>query len=194
MKSDSDESLMRRFQGGDEAAFGALFERYAPRLINFCFRVLQSRAEAEDLAQDVLVRIYLHKERFRPEAPFIPWLFTIASHLVSNVLRQRTRHPHVALERPAGEENGVDPLGSYADPRQPSPDAALAARDEARAIERAIAALPENQRIALLLLHFEDLTYAQIAEATGQSVSSVKSLLFRARKNLQKALVELNPT
>ena len=189
----SDEALMQRFQSGDQTAFEELFERYAPRLVAFCFRALHGQSEAEDVAQDVMLAIYLKKERFRPDAPFKPWIFTIASHLASKALRRRVRHPTVPLDMPAGDEETLETSGLFPDPKQRTAEAESLVSERNKLIERAILMLPETQRIAVSLLRYEDLSYEEIAQATGQSVASVKSLLFRARKSLQDSLRELSP-
>ncbi|HMU76164.1 MAG TPA: sigma-70 family RNA polymerase sigma factor [Elusimicrobiota bacterium] len=122
-----DESLMRQFQAGDGEAFDALFDRYSARLINFAFRFLHSREEAEDAAQDVFLRLRGKKERYDPSRPFRPWLFSIASRLVSNRLRQKKRHPLLSIFNREDDEGESPVLIDPADPPDERPEQTAAA-------------------------------------------------------------------
>ena len=178
---DDDARLMVRFRDGDRSAFEALFQRYTPPLVNFLARMLPDRARAEELAQDVFVRIYQARERYEARARFSTWLFGIAHNLALNELDRAYRK----RERPLEELH----LRGLEDP---APDALeqLAGRRTAVAIERALAGLTAQQRSALLLRSQESLSHDEIAEVLGSSSSGVKSLLHRARENLLALLDE----
>lgn len=171
---------MRRFLAGDEGAFKALFDRYTPVLINFAYRFLGSRAEAEDLAQDVFIRIYRQKERYDPSRRFRPWMFSIGVRLALNRRRDRKRHAETPLE---------DSLAALVpDTRSPLPEETFRKHELNQVVRKALAALPENQRAAVLLGRYERMTYEEIAKAMGCSVAAVKSLLFRAKQILKREL------
>lgn len=178
---DEDARLMLRFREGDRGAFETLFHRYTVPLVSFLARMVPERARAEELAQEVFVRIYQARERYEPRARFSTYLFGIAHNLALNELDRAYRR----RERP------LDPPGT-ADPIDPGPgaDALLEGARTARAIERGLWRLPERQRAALLLASREGLGHAEIAEVLGASASGVKSLLHRARENLLALLKE----
>ena len=184
--STSDESLMRRFQAGEDEAFQALFNRYSSHLINFAYRFLSSREASEDVAQETFLRVYRGKDRYDATRPFRPWLFSIAVRLASNRLRDQKRHPRVALEGEQDEDGDRQAL-DLSD-TSPLPHAELERRHLAERVKEALKVLPETQRTAVLLARFEGLSYAEIAEAMGTSVTAVKLLLFRARQTLKKVL------
>lgn len=183
---ESDESLMRRFQSGDTDAFVLLFNRYSTHLINFANRFLFSQEESEDAAQEVLLRIHSAKDRYDVSRPFRPWLFSIASRLISNRLRQKKRHPLVSLFHSTEDDDSppVDPP----EQRRHGPEQNMENQHLAALIQSSLALLPENQRTAVILARFEDMTNEEIAQTMETSVSSVKSLLFRAKQTLKNAL------
>jgi RNA polymerase sigma-70 factor (ECF subfamily) len=190
---DSDESLMILFQQGDGDAFHPLFERYCARIINFAYRFLNSREEAEDITQDVFLRIYGKKLSYDSKSLFRPWLYSIVSHLISNKLRDKKRHPHQSLDWTTSSEDGdgfsADSLEISSLKESDSPEKV----EIIRSVQSAIQGLPENQRTAVILARFESMPYEEIASAMGISLSSVTSLLFRARQTLKKALLEDSP-
>ncbi|MBI4669916.1 MAG: sigma-70 family RNA polymerase sigma factor [Elusimicrobia bacterium] len=187
--AESDESLMRRFQAGDEDAFAALFDRYAAHLVNFAWRFLGNQNESEDLAQEALLRVYKSKSRYDPSRPFKPWIFSIAARIVSNSLRSKRRHPLLSLDQPPQANSGDTILNSAELSIVSSEFAEAFERNEAvEAVKKAIADLPQDQRIAVSLARFEDMSYEEIAEAMDTTLPAVKSLLFRARQNLKKFL------
>ena len=146
------------------------------------------RSEAEDLAQSVFVQVWRSADRYQPAAKFSTWLFTIARNVCLNEVRRRARHPADSLDAPA--HAGTDePRGHSVEDRHISaaPDALLRGELEAKVAE-ALAALPENQRTALLLWQREELAYEDIAEVLGCSLSAVKSLIHRARETLKARL------
>jgi RNA polymerase sigma-70 factor (ECF subfamily) len=145
--------------------------------------MLGAHSDAEDIAQQVFLRVWKNAKRYVPQAKFTTWLLKITRNLVFNELRRRSRHPQVSLT-PEGDEE-ERPLK---DEHVTSPDDALLQDELQRAVDSAIAALPETQRMAVILRRYEDLSYDEIAETLDQSVSAVKSLLFRARTELRESL------
>lgn len=186
--SETDEELMRRFQADDEQAFQTLFNRYAARLINFAHRSLHSYEEAQDIAQEVLLRVYRQKDRFDAKRPFKPWIFAIAVRLISNRLRDRKRHPQASLDLRSSEENQTAEALNIPDKSLLSPEDDLEKKKLRGAVWKALDDLPEAQRIAVVLARFEEMSYEEIALTLDTSVSSVKSLVYRARQTLKENL------
>lgn len=183
----SDAFLMRQFQTGEEDSFKILFDRYAGRLINFAYRFLRSREEAEDVAQESLLRLYRGKVHFDPDRPFRPWLFSIAIHLISNRLRNKKRHPLSSLDFSSGPSEEKKPI-ELPDLSTPPPEMQVEKIELALIVQTALTALPENQRNAVILARFENMSYAEIASTLETSIPSVESLLFRAKQTLKKRL------
>ena len=178
---DDDARLMLAFRDGDRRAFEALFARYTPRVLTFLTRLVRDRARAEELTQDVFVRIYNAADRYEPKARFSTWIFGIAHNLGLNELARAHRR----------YERGDTPLEELvsSDP-SPGADEKLEAAELHGRLERALAKLPDRQRAALLLRSEQGLAYEEIAEALDASVSSVKSLIHRARESLIAELGE----
>lgn len=182
--SDRDDVRLMALTGkGDTVAFERLVERHQTLVAGTVARMLGNNAEVEDIAQQVFVRVWKSANRYVPRAKFTTWLLKIARNLVFNELRRRKRHTTVALSsEPGGEEM---PLR---DERGQTPDAALLESELNGAIESAIQALPETQRMAVILRRYEELSYEDIAEVLEQTVPAVKSLLFRARTQMRERL------
>jgi RNA polymerase sigma-70 factor (ECF subfamily) len=179
--TDEGSQLMLRFQQGDRAAFDVLFRRFSRPVLGFLTRMVRDRGRAEELAQETFVRVYQARDRYQPRAKFTTFLFAIAHNLALNELA-RARHALETSLEPAQRAVLVDP--------GPGADQLLeASRAQAR-LERALGDLPERQRAALLLRSTENLGYDEIAAALEVSVSSVKSLLHRARERLLAELGE----
>jgi RNA polymerase sigma-70 factor (ECF subfamily) len=175
--------LMALVGAGEEAAFEQLVERHQRLVIGTVGRMLGSGSDAEDIAQQVFVRVWKNAKRYEPRAKFTTWLLKITRNLVFNELRRRSRHPQVPLQSESDEEER--PLK---DERAVAPDASLLEHELQQAVDAAIANLPETQRMAVVLRRYEELSYEEIAAAMDQSVSAVKSLLFRARTELRENL------
>jgi RNA polymerase sigma-70 factor, ECF subfamily len=184
---DPDAALMLRVKRGDRDAFVTLVERHRQAVFNLVARILRDETEAEDVAQNVFIQVHRSAARYQPSAKFTTWLFTIARNLCLNEIRRRARHPADSIDAApdAGEEL---PARQFEDVKAAAPDAAALQRELARKVEEALAALPENQRTAILLFQREELSYEEIAEVLGGSLSSVKSLIFRARETLKDRL------
>jgi RNA polymerase sigma-70 factor (ECF subfamily) len=175
---DDDAQLMLASRN-DPRAFEALFRRYSARLVSFLARMVPERAKAEELAQDVFVRIYQARERYQPTARFSTYLFGIASNLALNELARA----HRKRERAFPEDMEIRVAAAL-----PSAEDELAHRRTRERLEEALDELPARQRAALLLRVDEGLGYEEIAEALETSVSSVKSLIHRARCELLQRL------
>jgi RNA polymerase sigma-70 factor, ECF subfamily len=185
--SDPDVALMLRVQAGDEGAFGELFRKFGPRVLKYARRLVGSDARAEEVTQDVFVQVFRFRQRYRPEARFATWLFTIATNLCLNELRRPERQLKVDLwDRPGEPEDREGP--PLPDPEAYTPEEGAASRELARALEQAIAELPPKQRAALLLSRLDGLAYRDVGEALGCSEGAVKALLFRATQTLKQKL------
>jgi RNA polymerase sigma-70 factor, ECF subfamily len=184
---DPDAALMLRVKQGDTAAFAELVDKYKQPVMNLVYRMLRDLAEAEDLAQNVFVQVYRSAHRYRSTAKFSTWLFTIARNLCLNEIRRRSRHPAESLD--AGGPGSEDaPPRQYEDPRAAGPPENLLRRELEQKVEEALAGLPDNQRVALLLCRQEELSYEEIAEVLGCSLSATKSLIHRGRETLKQRL------
>jgi RNA polymerase sigma-70 factor (ECF subfamily) len=160
-------------------------------VIGTCTRMLGNPHEAEDVAQQVFLRVWKAAPRYEPSARFTTWLFTIVRNLVFNESRRRSRRPNVSLDAPArGDEGGDGASRDIPDAKSRPADAAALQAELEQAIDRAIAALPEQQRLAVELRKYQELPYEEIAVVLDTTVPSVKSLLFRARTQLRESLRE----
>ena len=175
--------LMSLASAGDMAALEQLVERHQRLVIGTVGRMLGTNSDAEDIAQQVFVRVWKNVKRYEPRAKFTTCLLKITRNLVFNELRRRSRHPAVPLQSETDEEER--PLK---DDRAVAPDASFLEHELQEAVDAAIAQLPKTQRMAVILRRYEELSYEEIAGALDQSVSAVKSLLFRARTELRESL------
>ena len=186
---DPDVRLMLQVRDGDAAAFEELVRRYRDRLITVLEHLVGHREQAEDLAQDVFVRVFKARERYEPEAKFSTWLFTIANNVASNALRSRSRRKEVGVPEGNGADSAPLPLDQLAKAASGfMPTRALDKAEQAEMVRYAVASLSERQRMALLLAKFEGMSYQDIAETMDLSVQAIKSLLSRARVNLKEIL------
>jgi RNA polymerase sigma-70 factor (ECF subfamily) len=185
---DPDIRLMLRVRDDDAAAFAELVERFQHRLVAVMHHLIGNPDEAEDLAQEVFLRVYRIRKKYRPKAKFSTWLFTIANNLALNALRDRQRRPVLPLEVRESGPLGPRPGENTATARDEPPAHGLQQRELADVIRRALDGLNERQRVAIVLNKFEDMNYAEIAEVMDLSTKAVKSLLSRARMKLREAL------
>jgi RNA polymerase sigma-70 factor (ECF subfamily) len=181
---DQDAALMLRVKQGDTSALEDLMDRYKQPVINLIARMISDPVEAEDLAQNVFVQVYRSASRYAPSAKFSTWLFTIARNLALNEIRRRSRHRAESMD---AAPNPDEPP-QYADATITAPPDLLLRGELERKVEEAVAALPENQRTALVLCQREELSYEDIAEVMGTSISATKSLIHRARETLKARL------
>ena len=190
--TDPDVQLMLRFQKGDEDGFLKLFSKYQTRIIHFCFRFCGDRALAEDLAQDVFLRVYRGARRYRPQAKFITWLYRIAVNVCLNDARkQKKAWLFRSLDRMARPGTADDPDGrmpEYADTNSVSAEDEMALRERDEKIKAALTKLPDEQRAAVLLRIYDDFSYREIADQMAVSEGKVKTLIFRGRQQMKEAL------
>jgi RNA polymerase sigma-70 factor (ECF subfamily) len=188
----TDVQLMLDVKSGDEASFELLLHRYRTPLVNFLYRMVRNREQAEDLAQEVFIRVYRARAEYVPSAKFTTWLFRIATNLALNSLRDnRYQKLEDSIDAPAriGSEDGDDRPLDVAE-KHPNIEQHLVEEARVKMIRHAIDKLPEKQRAAVLLHKYEELDYAEIAKILSCSESALKSLLFRAYEALR---VELAP-
>jgi RNA polymerase sigma-70 factor, ECF subfamily len=187
----SDVQLMLGVKAGDDTSFELLLQRYRRPLVNFLYRMVRDSTSAEDLAQEVFLRVYRARKDYAPNAKFTTWLFRIATNLALNALRDgRHRQLEVSIDQPMDygeEEQHVIEVRDKA----PAIEQQLIERDRASMIRQAVDALPEKQRAAVLLHKYMELDYAEIARILDCSESALKSLLFRAYEALRVQLAPL---
>lgn len=187
---DPDVRLMLQVKAGDAAAFEALVEKYQVRLVGVLRNMVSDREQAEDLAQEVFLRVYRARERYVPLARFSTWLFTITHNVASSALLKRSRRKEVNLTNSPSGSMPTRPLDTMAKEKSSLMPTRQVDRDELSSIMRqAIDQLGDRQRMALLLSRFEGMSYQEIADTMELSPQAVKSLLSRARLKL-KGIVE----
>jgi RNA polymerase sigma-70 factor (ECF subfamily) len=185
--SDPDIALILEIKKGKKEAFAVLIDKYKKPLINLLFRLVHDQTEAEDLAQATFVQVYKSLDKFNFSSRFSTWIFTIARNLALNELRRRSRHPADSMELEVESDEGII-IHQYEDKRSPVPCDHLIKEELFKKVEEALSKLPENQRTAIILFQQEDMSYDEIAEVLGCSVSATKSLIHRARETLKAIL------
>ena len=185
-KTTPSEDLMTRVAKGDEDAFEILVTRHQAPVLSLIYRFLGDRTRAKDLSQEVFVRVWQTAKSYEPRAKFTTWIYRITANLCLNDLKSARRKKWLQFLRSDGDyeiqtEKAL-PDGS------PSPEDVLLAKERSRQISDALQNLPANQRMALLLKRYDDLSYQEIARIMGCSVSAVESLLVRAKRTLQERL------
>jgi RNA polymerase sigma-70 factor (ECF subfamily) len=185
----SDAEIMLQVKAGDDSAFAYLVQKYRRPMVNFMYRMAHNAAGAEDLAQEVFLRVYRSRETYEASAKFTTWLYRIATNLAVNHARD-TRHERpenqVSLDEPDEESGRTLDLPD----RAPSAEENLVQRERLAAIRRRVQALPERQRVAVLMHKYQQMDYRQIADVLKLSESATKSLLFRAYETLREQLKE----
>lgn len=181
--AEQDLAWMTRVKTGDMAAFEQLIEAHKTRVIGTVAKMLGDELDAEDIAQQVFIRVWNSAHRYEPTAKFTTWLFKITRNLVFNELRRRRRRRSVPLESEEEEHGFQTP-----DLTTQSPDRSVLDEELQGAIQRAIDSLPEVQRMAIILRRYEDLSYEEIGAVLKLSIPAVKSVLFRARTELRERL------
>jgi RNA polymerase sigma-70 factor, ECF subfamily len=175
-----DGAVVTAFLSGEERAFDELVERYQGRLLNFVYRTIGDRDRAEDLVQEVFIRVYRHISRFDQSKKFSTWIYTIASNLAKNELRNRSRNPLVLFQTiKAKFEDEERPL-QFEDVHS-RPDDLYRKRHLREMVEQSVAQLPAHHREVFVLRELEGKSYEEIAEITGVNLGTVKSRLNRAR-------------
>jgi RNA polymerase sigma-70 factor, ECF subfamily len=180
--------LMLRVRADDQAAFADLVDRYRHRLVGIMNHIIGNADEAEDLAQEVFLRVYRTRHKYTPKAKFSTWLFTIANNLALNAIRDRQRRQALPLDIRDSGSHGLRPTDPATADRGAPPTANLQQQELAAVIRAAMDELNERQRVAVVLNKFEDMNYQEIAAVMGLTTKAVKSLLSRARSKLRERL------
>lgn len=190
MALEADSQLMLRVRDGDDESFAVLLQRFRVPVWQFLHRMVQDHAVAEELAQEVFLRVYRSRANYEPSAKFTTWLYRIATHLALNYLRDSKRdRAHVRTDNEDEERVPLQLVSQDASAEQ-----RMLAEERSRCIRQAIESLPEKQRLAVILHKYQELDYKQISELLEASESAVKSLLFRAYESLRAKLIDLAPS
>ena len=183
----SDIQIIKKVIDGDKSAFNDIMNRYEKSILNFAYRMLSNRTEAEDVTQEVFLRAYKNIETFEARAKFSTWLFKIARNLCLNKLRHTFRFPTFSIDKPVrGSE--YDFQRQIEDKKQVSPISNIFSKEIQNAVKAALGSLPKNQKMAVMLRRYEDMSYKEISVIMSCSVSAVKSLLNRAKQTLKNKL------
>jgi len=184
MTERSDVELMLAARAGDDGAFGDLVDRHRNAVVNLTYRYLGNRADADDLAQEVFLKVYRARKRYEPRAKFTTWLYRVAVNACLNEVRNRKHRPTHAAISLAGETGAALPP----DPGCENPAAAAERMELRRQVRLALDELPERQRLALLLNKFHGQSYEELAQSFELTIPAVKSLLVRARENVRRRI------
>jgi RNA polymerase sigma-70 factor, ECF subfamily len=184
---DLDAELMLRVRDGDSISFGVLLDKHRMSVVHFLYRMVQNHAVAEELAQEVFLRVYRSRATYEPTAKFTTWLFRIATHLALNALRDGK---HDRIQERLDDTSSDLPARQVPD-RKPSVEQSMVNQARLDEVRRAVAALPEKQRAAVLMHKYHEMEYTQIAKVLNCSESAVKSLLFRAYETLRARLAHM---
>lgn len=182
----SDADVMLRVKAGDDSAFDYLVEKYRRAIVSFMYRNARNQAVAEELAQEVFLRVYRSRHTYAAEAKFSTWLYRIATNLAVNHARDQRGRGNVSLDEPDAETGETLDVADAA----PTAEQQLLRRERLAAIRRHVDALPERQRMAVLMHKYQGLDYREIGRVLGLSESATKSLLFRAYETLREKLKE----
>lgn len=191
-RDEQDAQDMARLASGHDAALNDLMDRHAEKLFHYLVRSLQDESDAADLAQETFVKVFQNRAKFDPGQKFSTWLYAIASNLVRDRYRWRSRHPEVSLEAENSQTEAamMDTLPA----RGPLPDQALQTEERAELVRKAVAALPEELKQPLILAVYQELPQAEIAAILDCSVKAVETRIYRARQQLRAALSGLLPS
>ena len=180
------EELMARIARGDEGAFEILVNRHQTSILNLTYRFIGDRTQAKDLAQEVFIRVWQSAKAYEPKAKFTTWIYRITANLCFNELKSARRKKWFSFNRSheVGEQTFEETLADSA----PSAEDLLLEKERSRQISDALQTISENQRMALILKRYDGLSYQEIAQVIGCSVSAVESLLVRAKRALREKL------
>ena len=187
LRSLDDSAVVGAFLEGEERAFDELVDRYQARLLNFVYRTIGDREKAEDLIQEVFVRVYRHLHRFDRSKKFSTWIYTIASNLAKNELRNRSRNPLVLFQSIRKQWDEDDRPLQFEDATS-RPDDLYRKRHLRELVERSVEQLPEHHRQVFVLRELEGKSYEEIAEITACNLGTVKSRLNRARNSFAEII------
>ncbi|MGE5529138.1 MAG: RNA polymerase sigma factor [Patescibacteria group bacterium] len=180
----ADGELIAQSKLGDREAFAELVRRYYARIYGFAFRLLHQREEAQDVTQEVFLRVFRSLDRYVPSQPFTAWIYTIANNLCIDLARRR-RHKTVSLSAATGTEEARD---LEITDNSKNPELLFANAEIGRTVAEAIASLPYKYRVVTVLRHLQGLSYQEISAITGQPEGTVKAQIFRARRILREKL------
>ena len=180
------EELMARIAEGDEDAFEILVNRHQTSILNLVYRFIGDRTQAKDLAQEVFMRVWQSAKSYEPKAKFTTWIYRITANLCFNELKSARRKKWFSFNW--SDEDGEHTFEETLSDNAPSAEDLLLEKERSRQISDALQSLPDNQRMALVLKRYDDLSYQEIAQIIGCSVSAVESLLVRAKRTLQEKM------
>jgi len=183
----TDTELMARLAGGDDLALNALMLRWRDRVAAFLYKMTGNGASAADLAQETFVKLYQARDRYRTEAKFSTYLFSIAANLGRNHARWTKRHPTVSLDQ---DREGISYSAQAIDQGQ-TPEESAASKERLRAVHTAFMTLPEELRETMTLFIYEDMSYAEISDTLGCSPKAAETRIYRARQILKEKLKDL---
>jgi len=179
---ESDIELMLRAKTGDDSAFTELMRRHYKGVVNYVYRFTNDRANSEDLAQEVFLRVYRSVKRYNPQAKFSTWLYKIATNLCITEVKSRNKKQSVSLDEM--QEN----TGDLGDSKSEDPSDFTFRREIGTAIFEALRSLPERERVAIILCKYQDLPYEEVAEVIGCTIGAVKTYVHRGRMKLIEKL------
>ena len=180
----SDEDLMRNCREGDMSAFELIVLRYKDAIFNFIYHFLADYHRAQDISQETFLRVLINVDRYKSRNSFKTWLYRIAANLCKNELRNISRHKMLSLSEPDMD------IGSLGRSQYTPPDIAYEREEMRRLVRDAVSSLPADQRMAIIMREYQNLSYEEIAFALNCSLGAVKSKIYRARQNIKIALVE----
>ena len=186
---EQDTQDMARLTKGHDAVLNDLMERHVEKLFHYLVRSLQNEEDAADLAQETFVKVYQSRARFDARQRFSTWLYAIASNLVRDRFRWRSRHPQVSLD--ADSDTTGNDFHEAVPENRPSPSESLQAEERADTVRRAVAALPEELRLPLILAEYEERSQAEIGQILGCTAKAVETRIYRARRQLRDVLAKL---
>jgi len=185
----SSEDLMARIAKGDDDGFEILVNRHQASVLNLIYRFIGDRTQAKDLAQEVFIKVWQAAKTYKPKAKFTTWIYRIAANLCFNELKSARCRRWFQFHRSNGDNEGS--IEETFSDGLPTAEDLLLGKERSRQISDALQSLPDNQRMALVLKRYDDLSYAEIGQIIGCSVSAVESLLVRAKRTLQEKLKNL---
>ena len=181
----SDEDLMKSCREGDMGAFELIVLRYKDVIFNFIYHFLADYHRAQDISQETFLRVLANVDRYKSRNSFKTWLYRIAANLCKNELRDRNRRRMLSLD-----DSNLD-LGNLSRSRYTPPDVAYEREEMRILVKDAVSSLPADQRMAIIMREYQNLSYEEIASALNCSIGAVKSKIYRARQNIKKALLEI---
>jgi len=182
MESMTDEQLVDRIRQGDEAAYRILMERYQDYVYTLIYRMVEHRETAEDLTQEVFLKLFRAAGGFRGDSQLKTWIYRLTVNLVLDYRRSRKRRPYEAI---------LDKVKGWFGDRKDEPEAQALEREERRTVQELLAALPDKYKLILYLYHYKQLTYQEISDATGLPIKTVETRLYRGKSLLKQKWLEV---